>query len=258
MLKKVALLLALCFTGLANAQMIDGKTDVLSKARGEKVLFTLADSSFIYTYPPENGWFKISVAALVDESVLIDEEKVLANATLYNLKGLEIGKTEEDVIVEDWKEGKGRAQKGKVRIVLTGYVFNTKIKRGTYPEDEIEKILLIKNREDQTDAFNEFYEKFGFVRRDVGGYRIYILFNYERPFDEENSFRMMVFLKDGSRFIGIGSNGREIKLKKEKDKIEDQELKLFLAARIPDKDEAVLRDLMINYIAIEDTDEEDY
>lgn len=250
MLKKLVLLASLCLCGLANAQIIKGDTEVLSKVRGEKVLFTLADSTVIYTFPPADGWYKISAVVLVDESALIDEEKVLANTKLYNLEGEEIGIAKEELFVEDWKDGKGRSQKGKRQVQLIGYVFQTKIETQSVPEEVVERILRIKNRTEQEEAFEEFYEAFDFERKDIGNYRVYIIYDNEHPFAKENSFRMMVFFKDETRFIGVGSNGREIQLKKEKGVIDDDELKLFLAAKVPDKEEEALRNMMISQMAL--------
>lgn len=248
-MKKYLLLLCIVLSAIAHGQMLEEKTKILEADKSDaEPLFELNADVPFYTYSPEYGWYKMRVEAYVPQQAL-SEKELLAGTELQNKDGEVIGKTILDLRVKEFKEeDKYRGEK-RMRVILQGYVFKTKIKEATMPEDVVNKALATKNRTEQNEMLEALYKTYDFEEREFEDFTAYAMREKGKTLDEESDFRLIV-IKRGYGVFGVVTNDQLVELPKVKGTWEEGKLKAQFVYKPTTAQLTLIEDMVYTFLAL--------
>lgn len=202
-----ALIVLMALSGHAQLTEEDN-TKVLDSERGEAI-FELKAGIEVYSYEPEEGWYRVRREVFVDES-LVDKDGIIPKDTeLMNEDEEVIGRTLADVEVVEGEQVKKARGKRPYRAILEGYLFKTKLADGTAPEDWVSKILENKNRTQQLEEFNELYDTYEFEERKFDEFTVRVMRENHKSIAEEKDFRLIIIFRGETTPYAVIANDHE-------------------------------------------------
>ncbi len=213
---------ALCslYMMVGHAQFLEDDTKVLDKIQGEAIFKLNAEQS-IFTYDPEDGWFKIRKEIYVDPALVVDKKVIVSDAALTDKEGAEIGKTLAEVKVKEGEIVKVYRGKDRFRAIIEGYIFKTKIKDDTRPEDIISSLLAEKSRSVKEDGFTSFFREYKFEERRFEDLTAYALREENKTLSEDKNFRVIVVFRGAGNPYAVITNDQTVVASKLKSTWED-------------------------------------
>ncbi len=214
------------FVAVGYGQLLEDDTKVLDKIQGEAI-FSLNAEEAIFTFDPEDGWFKIRKEIYVDPALVVDKKVISSGASLVNKEGLEIGKTLAEVKVKEGELITAYRSKDRFRAIIEGYVFKTKIKDDTRPEDIITSLLAEKSRTVKEEGFKEFFLEYKFEERKFDDLTAYAYRELNKTLSEDNDFRVIVVFRGAGNPYAIITNAQTVEVEKAKATWEDGSYKVI-------------------------------
>lgn len=208
----------LAFSG--NAQLLEDDTKVLNKIQGEAI-FSLKAEQAIFTYDPEDGWFKIRKEIYVDPAMVVDNKVISSGAKLVNKQGDEIGQTLAEIKVKEGEVITAYRSDDRFRAIIEGYVFKTKIKDDTRPEDIISSLLAEKSRTVKEEGFKEFFLEYKFEERKFEDLTAYAYKEQNKTLSEDPDFRVIVVFRGAGNPYAVITNAQTVTAPKPKAVWED-------------------------------------
>ncbi len=225
-MKYIVATLITLFAITGNAQLIEETTKVLNKIQGEPIFSLNADQS-IFTFDPEDGWFKIRKEIYVDPALVADKKVISSGATLTDKEGNEVGATIEEVKVKEGEIVKGYRSKDRFRAIIEGYIFKTKIKDDTRPEDIITKLLAEKSRTVKEEGFTELFRSYGFEERTFEDLTAFAYREQNKTLSEDKDFRVIVVFRGPGNPYAVITNNQTVTAEKLKTTWEDGSYKVI-------------------------------
>lgn len=247
----IPLLLALAL-GLQNstAQELKTKASFSLTARGTEI-FELEAGQKFYSFPVDaDGWYKIKKIVYFPASALSDEHLV-AGSKLLDEDEKVIGKTLEDVRVYEIDTIEQFRGEDRLRGVIRGYIFRTKLKAESVPEEVIGEILVEKNRNLQQARFAELWHLHNAEKRKFGGgliaYAIRAKNESTRP---EQDFRVIVVFRGETMPYAVITNNQDVKLPKVKEEWEEGSLKVQSLFKTSPAQKEEIEKIMYSFLAL--------
>jgi len=217
----ITALIALMAFSLKAQLTEEDNTHVLDKERGAPI-FELKAGVEVYSFEPEEGWYRIRREVFVDAGV-VDKDGIIAKDTeLLNADDEVIGRTITEVKVVEGKQINKARGKRAYQAIIEGYLFKTKLADGTAPEDWVSRILENKNRTQQVEEFNELYETYEFEERKFDEFTVRVMRENHKNIAKEKDFRLIIVFR-GETPYGIITNDHnnvsasKVKLRGEED-----------------------------------------
>ena len=169
-------------------------TRVLDKERGEP-LFELNLGVAVYSFEPEEGWYRIRREVFIDPEIMSEGELIPAETALMDEDRNVIGKTLAEVeVIEGGIVNKPRGYK-PYHAIIEGFVFKTKLQDQSAPETWLSKILENKNRTQQQAEFEELYDTYEFEKRKFEEFEVRVMREEHKTLNEEKDFRLIVVFR---------------------------------------------------------------
>ncbi len=232
----------------ASAQFLEETTSVLDKKNGAP-LFELREGESIYTAQPAEGWYKISKKVWIDPSNLF-EKKIMAGTKLMNKEGEEIGHTMTEVKAYDIKEVEKFRGKNLQTAIIKGYVFKTKIKDGSIPEEKVEELLGIKNRRDQIKGFEELFDMYQFEERTFDDLNVKVLRAFNTTTGDEADFRLILVYRSETSLYAIITNDHTIDAPRVKDEKEEGDFRIIYFYKPSQSQRELMDTILYTYLAL--------
>ncbi len=249
-MKRTILLLSFLavFTGYSlEAQILEEKAQFSEKARGSAI-FELNAGEHIYTYEPEDGWYKARKKVFLKPADVADN-RLSAGAAFYDEEGAKIGQALEALRLYDIDTLKGFRSDTRLCAVVQGYVFETKIEDGSIPEEEISKILALKNRSEQQERFAELWEANDAESREFEGFEAQVIYETDKVSSEQKDFRLIVVFRGSSPYTII-TNDHTVEIEKIKEFVEDGDFKIYYFYKVSDSQKEVMEDIIYTFLAL--------
>ena len=200
----IPMLIVSSFNGYS--QLIeDEATEVLDEVRG-KALFELDEEVEVYSFEPEDGWYRIRREVFVDPELMDEEGVIPKNTDLMDEDKKLIGRTLEDVKVLEGEEIRKQRGQRPYHGIIEGYVFKTKLKDDSAPEDWISKILENKNRTQQAAELEVLYDTYEFEERKFDEFTVRVMREHHKTLNTEKDFRIMIVFRGETTPYAIISN----------------------------------------------------
>lgn len=228
---------------LANGQMLDSETTVFDKIQGE-ALFKINGGEYVYSFMPEGGWYKIRKEVYVDPVQVVDDKYIVQNAILRNEEGEQIGLTLAEVKMKEMVREKEFRSAEKIRAIVEGYVFKTKLEDMSRPEDKIAELLANKSRTLQISGFQDLFKRYGFEKREFGELTAYALREENKTLKEEKDFRVIVVFR-GEMPYAVVTNDQAVEAQKIKAAWEDGSYKIIYFYKPTPAQEELLQDTIL-------------
>ena len=250
MMRKLMVLISLLAGSLLQAQIIEDETTVLDKPNGE-ALFKLNADVGVYSYDPEEGWFKIRREAWITPSDLPDEKYLYPGTVLKDEGGKKIGEVLKEVKIRDKRKLDGYRGDDRIIVVLEGYVFKTKIKDGTVPEDKVNELLAEKNRSVQTAGFQELFDMYDFEQKEFDEFTAYALREKHKTAAEEQDFRMIVVFRGETSVFAVITNDHAVTAPKIKDEYDDPPFHILYLYKPPSSQKDLIENtILYNFLSL--------
>ncbi len=213
-------------------------------------LFSLKDSTFIWTEKAEPLWYRGAKRVLFEEKMMTPDSLLPIGTKLYNDDLEEIGEVINPVRLEEFVDVEGFRKSQYASGILRGYVssFETHIK--SRPEDYIQDALEGR-RGNVATKLEPVLSALPFETDVQGGYTVHVLYNK----DEHNSedafpFRILLIMRGGGVLISVISMEGYIESENVKDTSEDFGRYFTWFQRRNDRLEEDVQDLMYNYLPL--------
>ena len=243
------LLLLLLALGSLSAQVLEEKTQILEKPRGE-ALFSLERGESLYSYQPdEDGWYKVRKLAYLAPSAL-SGKTLSAGTVLYNKDEEKIGAILQPVKAEQIDTLEVFRGEDRPMVILEGYVFKTKIEDGSIPEQRVASILAMRNRNEQREAFAELWQEFDAEEREFDRLIAQVIREKNRHIQEEQDFRLIVLFR-GSSIYAIISNDHEIEVGKTKAQVSEGPFTIYYFYKPTDSQKKLVEEqILYTFLAL--------
>lgn len=234
----------------AYAQMLDEKTVILNEPNGSEKLFELAQGQAFYNYPEEDGWYKMRKLAYTDYGVL-PGAKIPGGTVLYNEEGQKIGKTLREITTVETDTLSAFRKNDRQVAVLEGYVFKTKIEKGSLPEKLLQKALFEKSYRDQKEMLQTLVKDFGFAETEEFGSSLNARVLYEKntSVKEDKNFRLILVYR-GSTLYGIITHRHRVDAPKIKHQVEDAPYYMIYFFKPSDSQLEEMENIMYSYMPL--------
>lgn len=243
------LLLLLLALGSLSAQVLEEKTQILEKPRGE-ALFSLERGESLYSYQPdEDGWYKVRKLAYLAPSAL-SGKTLSAGTVLYNKDEEKIGAILQPVKAEQIDTLEVFRGEDRPMVILEGYVFKTKIEDGSIPEQRVASILAMRNRNEQREAFAELWQEFDAEEREFDRLIAQVIREKNRHIQEEQDFRLIVLFR-GSSIYAIISKDHEIEVGKTKAQVSEGPFTIYYFYKPTDSQKKLVEEqILYTFLAL--------
>lgn len=237
----------------ANAawgQMLDEKTTVLNEPNGAEKLFELAQGEKFYSFPEEEGWYKIRKIVYTAEGI-VPGRSLPSGTILYNEEGEKIGQTMSEVKAQEADTLSRFRKEDRMVAVLEGYVFKTKIEDGSIPEPYLQKALFEKSYRDQKEMLQKLVNDFGFEEAEEFGSSLNARVLYEKhtSVKEDKNFRIILVYR-GSTLYGIITHRHRVEAPKIKHKVEDDPYYMIYFFKPSDSQVEEMENMMYTYMPL--------
>jgi hypothetical protein len=232
------------------SQLLEENTNVLTKIQGDN-LFSLNADEQVYTFEPDGGWYKIRKEVYVDPAFVTDKKYIAAATDLTNQEGEKIGSTLAEIkVVEGAIEKKYRGQE-RFKAIIEGYVFKTKIKDDSHPEERITKLLANKSRSQQTEGFKELFKDYGFEEREFGEFQAYAFREVNKTLADEKDFRVIVVYRGEGNVYAVITNSQTVGAPKVKSSWEDSSYKvIYMYKPTASQSEVIQDEILYTFIGL--------
>lgn len=242
---KYFLLITFGFVSLfSRAAFIDGPANVRQTPNG-KLLFTVADSQYVYANEPEDGWFKIMLLARIKKVDLKNNFILKADSKIYDIDGSIIGVVKNDL------EIKGNHIKVKdtsvLEVMFHGFTFKGNIRPESILEREVERIV----NNEQFEEVPTLLTRFNFTAFEIGEYHVYTKYDASDPWLSAD-FRMMIYCDNKNNLIGVANIGRELKLNNKMETTIDRGYRMQYIMLLENSERKEFEELMTNYFSSRD------
>ncbi len=249
-MKKYLVGIALVFGSTLFGQVTEEeKTKVLDKIQGEPI-FVLQEGEKLFSYEPEEGWYKVRKMVRLE---LSDVEGKLVNpsAVLRNTNGDSIGYSITELRVKEIKKIDEFRGDGWYEAILEGYLFKTKIKENSIQEKELSKVLAIRNRTEQPDAFRALAQANNMEERKFGDLTAYVSREENKTLGEEKDFRLIMIFRNGSMPFAVLTNKHTVEIEKIKTEWEDGDYKVqYISKPNKDQQETIQNTILYTFLAL--------
>ncbi len=235
----------ICFN--ANAQFLEEQTEFSKTARGEAI-FVLGQGQQIYTYEPEDSWYKARKAVYLKMEDLGDK-RVSAGTVFYNKDEEVIGRALQDLKLYDIDTIEGFRKDDRIKAVIQGYVFKTKIVDGSIPEEALTEIFAIKNRNEQQRLIKSMHEAYGGTMSELDEMEIRVIYEDNKVSSEEKDFRLIMVFRGTSPYAII-TNDHTVDLPKIKELWEQDEFRVYYFYKASASQKARIEELIYNFLAL--------
>ncbi len=242
-MKKISTVLCLFIAGLLQAQILEEETRILSEPNGDP-LFKLNAGLALYSYEPEEGWYKVRREAWVGKEDLPDDKYLYPGTVLKNEEGEKIGEVLKEVKVKDKRITEGFRKEARVIVILEGYIFKTKIEEGSIPEQRISELLAVRNRTEQFEGFKELFDRYDFEERTFEDLTAYAMREQHKTADEEKDFRVIMVFRGETSPYAIITNDHSATAPKIKEEFDEPPFHVIYLYKPP----ASSKDLVENTI----------
>lgn len=191
-------------------------TEVLDGVWGEAI-FELDQGVELYSFEPEEGWYRVRREVFVDPEIMDDEGVIPQYTDLMDADKKVIGRTLEDIkVIEGELVKKSRGYK-PYHAIIEGYLFKTKLEDGSAPEDRVSKILENKNRTQQLEELSELYDTYDFEERNFDEFTVRVMREDHKTLNQEKDFRLMIIFRgETTPYAVIGNDHSNISAPKVK------------------------------------------
>jgi hypothetical protein len=232
----------------ATAQILEEDAAFADKARG-KELFTLKRGQAIYTYQPDDGWYKARKLVFI-KAEDISEKRLRAGADLYDLDEQKIGQAQEALRLFELDTVEVFRGDSRYKAVIEGWVFKTKLEERSIPEQELGRILALKNRTEQGLYFEELWEATGAERREFSEFVAYAIKEVNKTSQEEQDFRLVMIFRGETTPYAVISNAHEITVPKVKDRWEDGDFTVQYLFKPSSSQKETIEEILFTFLAL--------
>lgn len=248
MRNKVIFIFAFLLMGIfSQAQILEDKAKFSDVARG-KAIFELNRGEHFYTYEGDDGWYKARKMVYLKYSE-VGDKRISAGTVFYNEDEEPIGQALEALKLYDMDTLKGFRSEPRIRAVIQGYVFETKIEESSIPEERIGEILAIKNRNEQQRLFKDLFSANEGLSEKFDDLEARVIFENNKVSSEEKDFRVIVVFR-GSSPYAIITNDHTVQLEKVKEVSEDGDFTIYYFYKASASQKAKVEDLIYNFLAL--------
>lgn len=237
----------LLITFSSTAQILKSKAKFSDVARG-KAIFELNRGEHFYTYEGDDGWYKSRKMVYLKFSDLGDK-RISAGTVFYNKEEEPIGQALEALKLYDIDTLEGFRSDPRIRAVVQGFVFETKIEAGSIPEERIGEILALKNRNEQQRLFKELFKVNEGVVEKFDDLEARVIFENNKVSSEEKDFRVIAVFR-GSSPYAIITNKHTVELEKIKEVSEDGDFTIYYFYKASASQKAKVEDLIYDFLAL--------
>lgn len=231
-----------------SAQVLEEEASFADKARG-KELFTLNKGQSLYTYEPEDGWYKARKLVFV-KAKDIGDKKLSVGADFYDEEEQKIGKALEALRLYELDTVEVFRGDPRYKAVIEGWVFKTKLEEGSIPEQELSRILAIKNRTEQGRYFEELWENTEAERREFDEFVAYAIKEVNKTTQEVQDFRLVMIFRGESTPYAVISNDHQINVPKVKDRWEDGDFTIQYLFKPSSGQKETIEEILFTFLAL--------
>lgn len=248
-MKKLLIGFILLSTHLLNAQITEEReTQILDAVNGEP-LFILLEGQHIFSYEPVSGWYKVRKKVRLKITDVVDKT-VMAGVLLLNEKGESIGRTVQELKAKEIKKIEEFRGDGWYEAILEGYLFKTKMQDGSIPEIRLEEILVMKNRNEQANALDDFKRDFNLEERKFGNLTALVLREENKILAEEKDFRLVVVFRNKTMLFAVITNNRTMQLQKVKQEWEEGDFKIQYLSKPSSDQTSEVENILYTFLAL--------
>lgn len=249
-MKKYLVGIALLVGSMLYGQITEEeKTKVLDRVQGNP-LFVLQEGEKLFSYEPVEGWYKVRKMVRLK---LSDVEGKLVNpgTVLRKTNGDSIGYTMVELRAKELKKVDEFRGKGWYEAILEGYLFKTKIKENSIQEKELTKVLAIRNRTEQPDAFRALAQDNNMEERKFGDLTAYVSREENKTLGEDKDFRLIMIFRNSTMPFAVITNNHSVELAKMKTEWEDGDFKVqYISKPSKDQQEIVQNTILYTFLAL--------
>jgi len=225
-MKKLIVLALLGLGFSAKSQIVEETTKVLSKPSGE-ALFSLEADEKVFSFAPEDGWYKIRKEVYVDPKNVVDDKYITTGTDFYNKDNVKIGSALAEIKIKEGQKVEAFRGNDRFRAIVEGYLFKTKFKDASVPEERISEILAMRNRNEQVESFKELFALYNFEERQFEDLTAYVYREENKTLSKDKDFRLiMIFRGEGSPYA-VMTNDHEVTAPKIKQSWEEYDFKVI-------------------------------
>ena len=228
----------------ANGQIIEDESKVMSKPSGE-ALFALNADQKVYSYQPEDGWYKVRKEVYVNPNEVVDDKYLSAGVKLFNKDNEEIGAVLAELKIKEGKRIEAYRGNDRYIAIIEGYLFKTKFKDGSVPEDRISELLAMKNRNEQVSGFEELFSEYNFEERKFEDLTVQVMREENKTLNEDKDFRVMIIFRGESSVYAVVTNDHEVTAPKIKQSWEEYDFKVIYFYKPTSSQEELVQDKIL-------------
>ncbi|KAB2805415.1 hypothetical protein [Phaeocystidibacter luteus] len=208
-------------SALASAQYMKRNGEFSDAVEGD-ALFSLVDSTFIYTEMEEPLWYKGSKRVVFNIDDMNADSTLKPGAKLFDSDLNEIGEIIRTTEVKEVFD-LGGFRRGDYRTgILEGYVSSFEFHAGSRPENALMDAMN-NTRGNAGRLIVPVIEEFPFENESVNGYNVFVLRDYDQHNSEYNEypFRILIVMRGSSSLICIITQTEMIESSSAKETSED-------------------------------------
>ncbi len=250
-MKRIFLLLfCAAFAGL-HAQLIEeNQTKILDKIQG-KPLFELDENVEVFSFQPEEGWYKIRREIYLDPNEIADEKILNEGTVLKNKEGKEIGRVLSEIQIKESKISEKFRGKERVQAIIEGWVFKTKFADGSLPETRVSELLKIANRSEQQAGFQALFKQYDFEEREFEELTAYTMRERHKTVADEKDFRLIVIFRGETPYAVLTHHHKNITAEKIKTTWEKDDFKVIYFYKPTAAQQSLIQeDILYTYLAL--------
>lgn len=235
---------------MAWSQVLKEDVQVMDKPVG-KALFTLNEGQSVYSYKPEDNWYKIDKEVYVNGESIIDSQYIRPNTPLLNKDGDQIGKTLTQIKIVEGKMHTAFRGKKTFHAIIEGYLFKTKFEEGSIPEEKVSELLNMHNRNEQIEGFKKLFEDYNFEEHKYDELVAHVYRPQNNTIREDKGFRLIVIFRGESTPYAIITNGHDVNIPKVKEEWSDGDYKVTYLYKPTDSQEKLIQDdILYTFMAL--------
>lgn len=243
-MKKLILLVLVALSVSAKSQIIEEKAKVLSKPSGE-ALFSLEADEKVYSFAPEDGWYKIRKEVFVDPNSVADDKYITAGTDFYNKENVKIGSALAEIKIKEGQRVEAFRGTDRFKAIVEGYLFKTKFKDGSVPEDRISEILAMRNRNEQVESFKELFDLYDFEERKFEELTVHVYKEENKTLSEDKDFRLIMVFRGETSPYAVMTNNHEVTALKIKHSWEEYDFKVIYFYKPTSSQEELVQDKIL-------------
>ncbi len=243
-MKKLIVLALLGLAISAKSQIIEESVKVLSKPSGE-ALFSLEAEEKVYSFAPEEGWYKIRKEVYVDPKNVVDDKYIIAGTTFFTKENVKIGSALVEIKVKEGEKVEAFRGNDRFRAIVEGYLFKTKFVDGSVPEERISEILAMRNRNEQVPSFKELFELYDFEERKFEDLTAHVYREENKTLNEDKDFRVIMIFRGETSPYAVMTNDHEVTAPKIKHSWEEYDFKVIYFYKPTSTQEELVQDKIL-------------